>query len=111
MNGVPATPLRRPVELAVNIRIAQDRLYVFAGFGKRDGPDELLRIAVVALSQPVSHAVGAGIVGGQRVLELSVVLVDHLLEVPRAELKIYRRREELRSAVFLVLALFRDVLP
>ena len=63
--GCPyAKPLRRPVKLPVHIDIPQDGLDVFAGFGEGDGLDELLRIAVVALSQPVSHAVGAGIVGG-----------------------------------------------
>ena len=59
-----ANPLRRPIELAVHIRIPQDSLHIFAGFGEGDGLDELLRIAVVTLSQPVSDAVGAGIVGG-----------------------------------------------
>jgi hypothetical protein len=36
-DGCPyANRLRSPVELAVDIRIAQDRLHVFAGFGERD---------------------------------------------------------------------------
>src|ERR1700731_1584342 len=69
--GIGREELRRPVELPVHIRIAQNRLHVFAGFGEGDGLDELLRIAIVPLSQPVSDAVGAGIVGGQGVLELS----------------------------------------
>ncbi len=40
-------------------REARRSLHVFAGFGEGDGLDELLRIAVVALSQPVSNAVAA----------------------------------------------------
>src|ERR1700687_2707359 len=103
-----ANHLRRPVKLAVHIRVAQDGLHVFAGFGEGDGLDELLRIAVVTLSQPVSDAVGAGVVGGQSVLKLSVVFVDHLLEVARAKFEVYGRRVKLWRAVSLELDLFRD---
>jgi hypothetical protein len=42
-NGFLAT-LRRPPKLPVHIRIPQDGLHVFAGFGEGDGLDELLRI-------------------------------------------------------------------
>src|SRR6202158_4548374 len=101
-----ANHLRRPVKLAVHIRIAQDGLHVFAGFGEGDGLDELLRIAGVALSQPVSYAVAAGIVGGQRIFELSVLLVDHIFEVAGAEFEVHGRRGELRRGVSLELDLF-----
>src|SRR5450755_3065215 len=77
--------LWRPVKLAIHTGVAQDGLHIFAGLGKGDGLDEFLGIAVVALSQPVSYAVGAGVVGGQGVLELSVVLIDHFFEITRTE--------------------------
>jgi hypothetical protein len=34
-----------PVKLPVHIRIPQNGLHVFAGFGETDGLDELLRIS------------------------------------------------------------------
>src|SRR5208337_2824107 len=97
--------LRCPVKLSVHISIPQDSLHVLAGFREGDGLDELLRIAVVPLSQPLSDAVGAGIVGGERVLELSVVLIDHIFEVARAELEVHSWSEKLRRAVSLELDL------
>src|SRR5208282_3077608 len=104
-------PLRRPVELPVDTRIAQNSLHVFAGFGEGDGLDELLRIAVMTLSQPVAHAVRAGVVRGQGVFELAVVLVNHIFEVTRAEFYVYGGREKLRRAVSLELDLFGYGLP
>ena len=95
------------VELAVDTRIAQDGLHVFAGFGKGDGLDKFLGIAVMTLSQPVSDTVGAGIVGGQRIFELSVVLVDHIFEIARAEFEVHGRGVELGRAVAFELHLFR----
>src|SRR5271166_2756099 len=100
--------LRRAVKLTVDTGIAQDGLHVFAGFGKRDGLDKLLRIAVMALAQPISDAVAAGVVGRESVFELSVVLVDHIFEVARAQFEIDGGRVELRRAVPFELDLFRD---
>ncbi len=38
----------------------------------------------MALAQPIAYAVGAGVIGGERLFELAVVFVDHLFEVARA---------------------------
>src|SRR2546423_3325104 len=69
--------LRCSVEPLVQSLVPQDSLDVLAGFGERDGLDELLRVAVVSLVEPVGDAVGAGVVGGESVFKLSAVFVYH----------------------------------
>src|SRR5208283_4679863 len=75
--------LRRLVELPVHVRVAQNGLHVFAGFGEGDGFHKLRRIAIMALAQPIFHAIRTGIVSCERVLELPVVLVDHVFALAR----------------------------
>src|SRR5450432_1720985 len=76
------------VQLAIDAGIPHDGLHVFPGFGERDGFHEFGGIAVGPLSYPFLDAVGAGVVGGQRVLERSAELVDHSFEIARAEFEI-----------------------
>jgi hypothetical protein len=55
IRGIPI--LWRPVKLLVHAGVAQDGLDILAGLGEGDGLDELLRVAIFPLAQPVIDAV------------------------------------------------------
>src|SRR5262249_36086120 len=103
--------LRRAVEPLVERFVSQNCLNVFTRLGERDRFDKLLRIAVMALLEPVADTVGASVVGSERIFELAVVLVDHRLEIASAELEVDGRRIKLARVVALELDLFGNVLP
>src|SRR5579872_4822706 len=63
--------------------IPHNCLHVLAGFSERNRFDELFHILEVAAAAPFIHAAPTGIVGSQSVLQLSMVMVHHVLEIAR----------------------------
>src|SRR5690242_1826252 len=75
----PALHLLVRIQAAVDLGVAHDGLNVVAGLGERDRFDELGDVAELGVAKPVVDAVGSGVIRGERVLDLSVVAINHLL--------------------------------
>ena len=86
--------LHGPIELSINAGVTHDRLHVFAGLGKRNRFYKFLRIAVLALRQPVIHPVRPGVIGGQCVFE-GAEFIYHGPEVAGAKLHVDGRIKKL----------------
>src|SRR5437660_6746308 len=66
------------IQQLVENRIAHDRLHVLAGLSEWNGFHKLFHVGKVSVLAPVIHAVFAGVVGGQGVFHLAVIVVHHV---------------------------------
>src|SRR5579864_6746588 len=89
---------RRSVKLLIDVGIAQDCLDVLSRFGEWDRLDEFLRIAILALSQPLLDAIRSRVVGRERVFKRAE-FIDHAFEVARPQLQIDGRSIQLAGVV------------
>src|SRR5262249_6390429 len=102
-----ADGLRRPIQLAIDIRIPPNRLHLLPRFGERDGLDKFLNVAIFPVRLPVHDSIIACIVGGQRVFE-TAKLIHHRAEILRTELQVDSRGKELLSREVFQFLLFGD---
>src|SRR2546430_7292275 len=84
--------LRRAVQLPVQVRVPHDGLHVFSGFSKRNRFHQFLYITILAVTLPILHPVGAGIVSSQGVFE-GAELIHHAAKITCAKLKIHAWRK------------------
>src|SRR5690242_10305246 len=79
--------LWRSVQLPVNVGVAHDGLHILACLSKGNRFYKFLYVPVFSRCLPVSHAIIAGIVGGQRVFE-TAELIDHRAEILGSQLQV-----------------------
>src|SRR5215472_43300 len=76
------------IQQPIQHSVAQDGLDVLAGLGEWDRLHELLSIVVAAAAAPLGHPVLAGVVRGQGIVNITVVVIHDLFEVTRAQLQV-----------------------
>ena len=67
---------RLTIDHPVDLGVSQDDLYVFAGFGERNGFDDFRNLFIIALGLPGCDAILAGIVRSGCVLRRARLVVE-----------------------------------
>src|SRR5437016_9054716 len=75
------------VKAAVHFRIAHYSLHVIASLRERDALHEFGGLAPVSPGEPSRDVSGSGVVGGERLLHASALVIQHGLQNRAAELR------------------------
>src|ERR1700686_4930063 len=82
------------IQLAIDIRVAHDRLHILAGFGEWNGFHELLDVTVLPYGLPVFYTIVTRVVCSKGIFE-SAKLIHHRAEVAGSQLQVNRGSEKL----------------